>query len=94
MAAWYPILATLLLAPAQPNPELAPPVRLTANGKPINVEIGHAAPCYADLDGSGKKVLLVGQFAGGKLRIYPNQGTAGEPKFEAFHWFQGTVPAS
>jgi len=89
----------LALAPPPSGDELASPLRLTADGKPINVEIGHAAPCYADLDGSGTKSLLVGQFAGGKLRIYLNRGTAKEPKFESFTWFldgkpDGVVPAS
>jgi len=42
--------------------------------------------------------LLLGQFAGGKLRIYPNQGEASHPKLAPFHWFeaggaQGTVAA-
>ena len=43
--------------------------------------------------------VLAGQCAGGKLRIYPNRGTAKEPKFDNFTWFldgkpEGTVPAS
>jgi hypothetical protein len=99
MTAWFSVLAVLALAPPQPENELAPPLRLTAGGRPINVEIGHAAPFCADIDGSGTKSLLVGQFSGGKLRIYRNQGSAQEPKFESFTWFldgkpEGTVPAS
>lgn len=51
--------------------EFEPPVRLEAEGVPIRVESpGYAAPCWADIDGDGKKDLLVGQFAGGKIRVY------------------------
>jgi len=86
-------------ARAGPAPELAPPIKLTAGGKPIDVEIGHAAPCVADLKGDGKPCLLVGQFGEGKLRIYPNLGSKTEPRFDKFEWFRaggklGTVPAS
>jgi hypothetical protein len=70
-----------------PAPDLAPPVRLLAAGKPINVDIGHAAPCVADLRGTGKPQLIVGQFGDGKLRVYANKGSAGKPRFEGFEWF-------
>jgi hypothetical protein len=70
-----------------------------AAGKPINVDVGHAAPCVADLNGAGKPQLLVGQFGDGKLRIYANKGSAREPRFDTFTWFQaggaiGKVEAS
>ena len=86
-------------APAGLAPELAPPIKLTAGSKPIDVEVGHAAPCVADLKGDGKPCLLVGQFGEGKLRVYPNLGTKAEPRFDKFEWFRaggklGTVPAS
>ena len=76
----------------------APPVRLEAGGKPINVDTGHAAPCFADIDGDGSPELLVGQFDDGKLRVYPNRGTRAAPRFDTFAWFQaggkeGKVPA-
>jgi hypothetical protein len=103
-SAWLILAAALGLAPPQAPPapgsdELAPPVRLTAGDKPINVTIGHAAPFYGDVDGSGVRSLLVGQFDGGKLRIYRNVGTAKEPKFDRFTWFldgkpEGCIPAS
>ena len=87
--------------PAVPglSPELEQPVQVEAGGKPIDVEIGHAAPFFADFDGDGKKDRLVGQFGGGKLRVYRNVGSNEKPAFDAFTWFKagaetGQVPAS
>ncbi len=95
-------LITLLVAAtapdaATPNNGLAPGVQIQADGKPIDVEIGHAAPCYDDFDGDGVKDLLVGQFGDGKLRIYRNGGTNAKPVFSDFTFFQAdgkdaTVP--
>src|SRR5262245_752636 len=63
---------------------LAPPVKLQEGGKPINVDVGHAAPCVADFAGDGTLHLLVGQFGGGKLRVYRNTGTKEKPRFGDF----------
>jgi hypothetical protein len=53
--------------------EFQPPTRLTAGGVPVRVDSpGYAAPCWADVDGDGKKDLLVGQFDGGMIRVYKN----------------------
>jgi hypothetical protein len=99
---WSVSLALLLGVAAADTPaprsELAPPVRLLADGKPINVDIGHAAPFMADVLAEGKPQLLVGQFGDGKLRIYRNAGTAKEPRFAAFEWFKagadvGKIPS-
>jgi len=55
--------------------EFQPPVRLLADGTAVRVESpGWAAPCWADIDGDGKKDLLVGQFSQGKIRVYKNLG--------------------
>src|SRR5881296_1888716 len=89
---------SLLTSPAAPaSEELLPPFRAQADGSPIDVEIGHAAPLVTDLDGDGKPDLLVGQFGSGKLRIYRNVGTEAEPRFGQFTWFKaggtdGKVP--
>jgi len=88
-------LALVLLAPpADPPrpaglaPDLAPPVHVLAAGKPLDVErSGHAAPFVGDLDGDGRPDLLVGQYDGGKLRVYRNTGTAGAPKFDTHTYF-------
>jgi hypothetical protein len=61
-------------------------VRLTADGVPVRVESpGYAAPCWADIDGDGKKDLLVGQFNKGKIRVYRNLGDA---KLAPGEWLQ------
>jgi len=94
---WLCIVASVL-AGVDPAPaHLAPSVRILARGKPINVDVGHAAPFVADLKGDGKQVLLVGQFGEGKLRLYPNVGTKTDPRFEAFEYLRvgdkvATVP--
>ena len=69
-------------------PDLAAPIRVSAGGQPIDVEVGHAAPWVADFDGDGVRDLLVGQFGNGKLRLYRNRGTEKAPEFSTFAWFQ------
>jgi hypothetical protein len=66
--------------------EFQPPVRLTAGDAAVRVESpGYAAPCFADLDGDGKKELLVGQFNKGKIRVFRHLGGA---KFAPGEWLK------
>jgi hypothetical protein len=80
-------LALCLLAAAEAA-EFQPGVKLEADGKPIDVEIGHLVPCVVDWNGDGKKDLIVGQFAGGKIRLYLKQGTDNAPVFKDFSYLQ------
>jgi hypothetical protein len=69
--------------PPDGSGDLLAPVRLEVHGKPIDTEIGHAAPFVGDIDGDGNRDLLVGQFGGGILWVFKNTGTNVEPKFAA-----------
>jgi hypothetical protein len=63
-------------------------VRLQAGGEVIDVDIGHLVPCATDWNGDGKKDLIVGQFSGGKIRLYLNQGTDSKPVFKDFKYMK------
>jgi hypothetical protein len=66
--------------------EFAEPVRLKAGDKAIKVEApGYAFPCWADVDGDGKKELLVGQFRGGKMKVFKHLG---DYKFAEGSWLE------
>lgn len=66
--------------------DFKPPVRLMAGDAAVRVESpGYACPCWADIDGDGKKELLVGQFNKGKIRVYKHLD---EANFAAGTWLQ------
>lgn len=55
----------------------------TAQQNYLGIDIGQfAAPAIADIDGDGKKDLIVGEF-GGTLNYFRNIGTAQSPSFSA-----------
>ncbi len=65
-------------------PKFHPGVRLQADGKNIDVKIGHLVPAVMDWNGDGKKDLIVGQFSGGRISVYLNQGSDKAPAFKDF----------
>jgi hypothetical protein len=72
--------------------DFEPPVRLKADRDAIRVESpGYAAPCWADLNGDGKKQLLVGQFNQGKIRVFKYLGAE---KFASGAWLQAEGKAA
>ena len=101
-AAWMtaPLLAVAAVASGgEIHPELKPPVRLEANGSPIDTGgIGYAAPFYADFDSDGIRDLLVGEFSEGRMRVFKNHGSDPRPVFQDHEFFKadgelGTVPS-
>ena len=64
--------------------QLHPPVRLEADGKPIDIAllspIAHAGPCIADVDGDGDRDLLVGDFPG-YFWYFQNDGDDAKPAY-------------
>src|SRR3954454_21255163 len=73
--------------------DLVGPVLIEAGGRPIDVEhVGHAAPFIGDIDGDGRKDLLVGELYKGRLLIYRNTGRDAAPRFERSTVFKDGAP--
>lgn len=70
------------IAEVRTSPDLCQPVRLEADGEPIDIgklsRIAHAGPWVADVDGDGDRDLLVGDFPG-YFWLFDNQGTEDKP---------------
>ena len=81
------VAACLVAAPlAAQAPQFEAPVRMKANGEYVKTEKpGYASPAWADVDGDGKKDLVVGQFADGKMKVYRNLG---DGKLDEGRWLE------
>jgi len=68
----------------------AAPVRLRAGDGFVKVEApGYACPTLFDVDGDGVKDLVVGQFNGGKMRMYRGiEGGGARGAFGAGEWIK------
>ena len=63
-------------------PQFESGVKLEADGKVIDDgRVGHLVPVVTDWNNDGKKDLLVGQFSGGLITLYLNEGTDAAPVF-------------
>ncbi|MHC4942521.1 MAG: FG-GAP repeat domain-containing protein [Planctomycetota bacterium] len=81
------LLALLFPAAGTPKaPELSEGMMIQAAGEAIDVQIGHLVPAVADWNNDGKKDLIIGQFAYGKIRLYLNKGTDRSPRFDKFEF--------
>ena len=81
-------ISTTPAAPPQVKLEatsgLAAPIRLEADGKPIDIgelsSIAHAGPWIADIDDDGDRDLLVGDFPG-HFWLFDNVGSESKPEY-------------
>ena len=85
-------LAVLLLLSATVAfadlPDFASPFFVQANGVDLVVSSSIPDPCVVDWDGDGVKDLVIGHFAGGNVRFYPNSGTNAAPVFTSYTLIQ------
>lgn len=69
-----------------PADRFHPPVRLAVGGATVKTEApGYASPFVGDVTGDGHADLLVGQFADGKIAVYPGDAKG---KFGERQWLE------
>jgi hypothetical protein len=82
VVAGFALAVLALNQPMLANEVFEPPVRLEADGKPIDTgdAWGHSSPCLEDVDGDGLRDLVLGDF-GGKFNLYKNGGEKTAPTY-------------
>jgi hypothetical protein len=77
--------------PATADLVLGPEGRVQAGGLDIDVP-GYSVPSFVVWDGDALRDLIVGEGGGGypegKVRVYPNVGTAAAPEFSGYSYVQ------
>lgn len=62
------------------------PVKINADGSPIDLKYGYAGPLFTDWDNDGLTDLLVGVFEWGRIKFYKNVGTNASPVLNYKGW--------
>jgi hypothetical protein len=68
------------------------PVAVLADGRPIELPYRSLFPFVGDLDGGGRRELLLGTPDAGRLKVFPNLGSNQRPVLGAPSWFDERVP--
>ena len=92
-AAALTLLVLFSSSPAQPV-LVGERIYIECDGKLLDVGT-YSAPMVTDWNGDGKQDLLVGEFAYGRIRFYPNEGENYDPVFNTFYYLingNGTTP--
>ena len=59
------------------------------DGVDIGIDVGaRSSPTFADWDSNPGKDMVCGQVSGGRIRLYPNIGTIGNPLFSNSSYLQ------
>ena len=90
---WGPAPLVLLLAAAPAGAHLALGAELLVEADAVVIDVpGYSVPSLVEWNGDALPDLIVGEggggFPDGKIRVYPNVGTAAAPAFGEFSWVQ------
>jgi len=88
MKLWLLVIIVLSMSVSSAALDYLTPTQIHADGSPIELSIGHANPLVTDWNEDGLKDLLVGQYSGGRIRYYINQGSNAAPVFGSFSYMQ------